>query len=272
MSDYFAIKALSNSLLGILKDRPAKFKAIWDGQLAWEETDAMRLGSGAHMIALEPDRFATEYAILEGPINESTQAPYGTSTKTFERWLAEVKKTEDRKILTKREYEQCKAIAEAFHAHDKIQELMQTSGKIFEQFWTTKWVDGEDEIVVKFKPDCVCLDAGVVIDLKTTVDPSPDAFGYKAGELGYYRQAAIYSQGLEAYYGKPFEFLIGAVCKEPPYEVAVYRLRPDDLKKGFDEFKALMVQYRTMRDAGVFRSYWQDDVQELDCKLWRKKR
>ena len=272
-NDYFAIKALSNSLLKELADSPARFKAIWDGDLKWDETDAMRLGSGAHMIALEPDRFASEYAILEGPINKSTGKPYGTDTQAFSKWLAEAKQAETRKILIASEYAQCKAIAEAFHAHGTIQELMATSGKVFEQTYMMRYLYSDGEVIdVKMKPDCVCVEAGKVIDLKTTDDPSPDAFGHKAGKLGYYRQGAIYAEGLEAYYGKPFEFLIGAVRKEPPYETAVYRIRSEDMDQGRDEFDELMRQYREMRDSGVFRSYWQDDVQELDCKLWRKKK
>lgn len=271
-TDYYKIKALSNSLLKELADSPARFKGIWDGDITWEETDAMRLGSGAHMLALEPERFESEYVVLEGLINKSTQKPYGRGTKAFDGWLAEVKQTETRKVLIASEYQDCKAMAEAFHAHDKIQELMQSSGKVFEQFWEMSYDFGEGvKIPFKFKPDCVCLDLGVVIDLKTTDDPSPDAFGYKAGKLGYYRQAAIYAEGLEGYYGRPFEFLIGAVRKEKPYESAVYKIKEADLQQGRDEFEALIGQYKDMKDSGVFRSYWQDGVHELDCKLWRKR-
>ena len=58
MSDYHAIKALSNSSLSVLKRSPTEFyKRFIAGEMKGQETDAMFLGSAVHMLALEPERF-----------------------------------------------------------------------------------------------------------------------------------------------------------------------------------------------------------------------
>ena len=92
MTDYHSIDALSNSSLSVLygngKGDPAGFHARFIAKtLKTEETDAMRLGSAVHMLALEPERFDSQYAIVEGPINPSTGNPYGRDAKKFQVWL-----------------------------------------------------------------------------------------------------------------------------------------------------------------------------------------
>ena len=85
MSDYHAIKALSNSSLSVLKRSPTEFyKRFVTGEMKGQESEAMFLGSAVHMLALEPERFDAEYVVLDGPINPTTKKPYGRDTKAFE--------------------------------------------------------------------------------------------------------------------------------------------------------------------------------------------
>ena len=80
MSDYHAIKALSNSSLSVLKRSPTEFYKRFvtedpKERMTVEESDAMLLGSAVHMLALEPERFDAEYIVLDGPINQSKKPP-----------------------------------------------------------------------------------------------------------------------------------------------------------------------------------------------------
>lgn len=56
------------------------------------ETPAMRLGSACHSFILENDKFVNDYRVLELPINENTQKPYGAETKVVKEYIATLPK------------------------------------------------------------------------------------------------------------------------------------------------------------------------------------
>jgi hypothetical protein len=51
------------------------------------DSPAFQVGRLAHMMILEPDRFA-EQVVTAGPINEKSGKPYGRDTKAFQDWQA----------------------------------------------------------------------------------------------------------------------------------------------------------------------------------------
>ncbi len=52
------------------------------------ETAAMRFGTATHSKILEPDKFLTDYSVLELPINEKTGKEYGSDTKKAKEYIA----------------------------------------------------------------------------------------------------------------------------------------------------------------------------------------
>lgn len=262
-TDYHSIPALSNSSLSVLKRSPAEFYARFIAKtMKQEETDAMRLGSAVHMLALEPERFDSEYRIESGPINPSTGKPYGRDTKKFEAWLAEVQANDKRKLILQDEFSESIEIAKAFQSHPTIAAIMVASTeKIYEQGYELSYIiEGEDPIRLKCKPDCVIPSEGLIVDLKTTSDPSPDAWKWSAEDYGYHRQAAIYLQAMEARYGKPFRFLFGVVRSKPPYEVGVYELCEDSISRGWSEVTNLIAEYKQRSATGDWLSDWQKGI------------
>jgi hypothetical protein len=57
------------------------------GILPAYDSPAFQVGRLAHMMILEPDRFA-EQVVTQGPSNEKTGKPYGRDTKAFQEWQA----------------------------------------------------------------------------------------------------------------------------------------------------------------------------------------
>ena len=276
MTDYHSIPALSNSSLSVLKRSPAEFYARFVADpptMASEETDAMRLGSAVHMLALEPERFHDRYLIETGPINPSTQKPYGRDTKRFEAWL-DIRKTEtDKTVLIYDEFESSMAIAEAFQAHPEILRIMAADAeKIYERGYEMSYlVEGQEPIRIKCKPDCVIPSEGLIIDLKTTSDPHPDVWKWSAEDYGYHRQAAIYLQAMEAYYGRPFRFLFGVVRSRAPYEVGVYELDDDSISRGWAQVEDLIAEYAKRKREDNWRSDWQVGIHSLNVPERRKR-
>ena len=278
MSDYHSIDALSNSSLSVLygngKGDPAGFHARFIAKtMKTEETDAMRLGSAVHMLALEPERFDDEYRIEAGPINSSTGKPYGRDTKKFEAWLAEAQSNDKRKLILQDEFAESLAIAKAFQSHLYIRAVMSLSSeKVFERGYEMAYlIDGEDPIRIKCKPDCVIPSEGLIIDLKTTSDPHPDAWKWSAEEYGYHRQAAIYLQAMGAYYGRPFRFLFGVVRSRAPYEVGVYELDEPSIERGWSQVEDLIAEYAQRKREDNWRSDWQVGIHSLNVPERRKR-
>ena len=274
MTDYHSIPALSNSSLSVLKRSPAEFHARFIAKtLKTEETDAMRLGSAVHMLALEPERFDSEYAIVEGPINPSTGNPYGRDTKKFQVWLDQEMMQQTRKVLLASEFSESIEIAKAFQSHSNIVSIMASkTEKVYERGYEMAYlVDGQDPIRLKCKPDCVIPSEGLIIDLKTTSDPHPDVWKWSAEEYGYHRQAAIYLQAMEAYYGRQFRFLFGVVRSKAPYEVGVYELDDDSISRGWSQVESLIAEYAKRKREDNWRSDWQVGIHSLNVPERRRR-
>ena len=269
--DYYEIDALSNSSLSVLKRSPQEFhERFVTCKQKGEETDAMRLGSAVHMLALEPEKFDGEYVVLEGPINAKTGNPYGRDTKAFTEWLEAASVDETRKVLIREDFDSSLKIAQAFHSHEIIEGLMSVEGKEFEKtlLLTYQYDDGSSERV-KCKPDCIIPAESIIIDLKTSSDPRPDEFQWSALRYGYYRQAAIYLDACEVYYGKEFRFLFGVVNSKAPNECGVFELTPGDIQRGRDEYHELIEEYSRRLAGNNWRSDWQVGIHSL--QLPRKK-
>lgn len=274
MTDYHSIDALSNSSLSVLKRSPTEFHARFVAKtLKTEETDAMRLGSAVHMLALEPEKFYSEYRIEAGPINPSTDRPYGRDSKKFEAWLEEAKNFDKRKILLRDEFAESLEIAKAFQSHPDILSIMASkTEKVYERGYEMAYlVEGQDPIRLKCKPDCVIPNIGLIIDLKTTSDPHPDVWKWSAEEYGYHRQAAIYLQAMGAYYGKTFRFLFGVVRSRAPYEVGVYELDNDSIGRGWSQVEDLIAEYAKRKREDNWRSDWQVGIHTLNVPERRKR-
>ena len=270
---YHAIKALSNSSLSVLKESPTKFyKLFVTGEMKGQETDAMLLGSAVHMLALEPERFDQQYVVLDGPINPTTKKPYGRDTIKFKDWLDSLAIEPNRHVLIAGEFAESLAIAKAFQAHPTIAAIMASRAeKLFESEYSMEYEIGDDKVEMKCKIDFVCPSERLIIDLKTTSDPSPYAWSWSAEDFGYHRQAAIYSDAMEAKYGGPFRFLFGVVRSKQPYEAAVYELDAESIQRGRIEYEALIEEYIYRKANNDWLSEWQRGVFSINVPTRRRK-
>ena len=269
MTNYHSIPALSNSSLSVLKRSPAEFYARFVADpptMTSEETDAMRLGSAVHMLALEPERFDKRYTILQGPINPTTKKPYGRDTNKFKDWFLSLDIEPDRDVLLEDEFSESLSIARAFQGHPEILRIMAADAeKIYERgFELSYLVEGQEPIRLKCKPDCVIPSEGLIIDLKTTSDPHPDSWKWSAEDFGYHRQAAIYLEAMRSLYGRQFQFLFGVVRSKPPYEVGVYELDQGSLNRGWEEVTGLIDEYQQRKATGDWLSDWQKGIATIN--------
>ena len=275
--DYHAIKALSNSSLSVLKRSPTEFYRRFVTEdpaerMKGQESEAMLLGSAVHMLALEPERFDAEYVVLDGPINTRTEKPYGRDTRAFTEWLSVEMLRHTRKILIREELADSLAIAKAFQGHPVIAAIMASRAeKLFESEYAMEYETLDSKVDLKCKIDFVCPTERIIVDLKTTSDPSPYAWSWSAEDFGYHRQAAIYSDAMEAKYGEPFRFLFGVVRSKEPYEAAVYELDAESISRGRSEYEALIGEYVDRKAKNDWLSDWQRGVFSVNIPTRRRK-
>ena len=168
------------------------------------ETPAMRLGSGIHCAALEPDAFPLRYEIWDG------------GTRRGKEWDAFCAMHADKVILKADEYATCLAVRDAIHANRDAAALLRGESEV-----SVQWTDAATGIACKARLDHVY--GGSVIDLKSTASVDKRLFEIAASKMEYAAQLAFYVRGLEAADPDAYDMAVRiiAVEQEPPHDVLV---------------------------------------------------
>lgn len=192
------------------------------GVLAKEPTDEMNLGTALHYATLEPEKFSDEIAVAPEGIDRRTKVGK-------EAW-AEFEDTSAGKIILSADQAgRCKAMADAILGHKEARNAIQFMGKVEQAI---RWQDPATSLWIRNLIDKWIPGASLVIDIKTSKDPSPVAFARSVFNFGYHCQAALYLRGVKQVYGVDAEFLFVVVGSQPPHEVACYCLDNDALSLG----------------------------------------
>ncbi len=122
-------------------------------------------------------------------------------------------------------------------------------------------------IPCKARLDRVCVEEGLVLDLKTTDSIEPDLFLKKVIGLGYDFQAAYYAKAAEVAFGKPFKFLFVAVERKAPYTVDIFEATPDMVEEATYKCEQALYRYAlcTENDSWPNR---EPVVRQLDYPSW----
>lgn len=197
------------------------------------DTDALRQGRAGHTGILEPDRFLLEYAVWR---SEKDGRRFG------KKWDAFCEANADKCILTEAQYAAALRMRDAVNKHAVASRLVIGPG---DNELTLRWVHQSTGIACKARIDRLAAGAAgadaALVDIKTTRDPSPRAFGASAARYGYCFQLAFYGDGVVAALGrKPPPTKIIAVQNCEPFDVVVYDLGQDELAKGREQVERAM--------------------------------
>jgi len=204
-----------------------------------KKTPGLILGSAVHCAVLEPYEFGKRYAI----------APeVDRRTKEGKEIMANFEASiEGLEVISKADSVICERIMEAINRHEEAALLLSKITAV------EKIIEVQD---MKCKPDGICEPLHLLIDLKTTEDASPIAFGRSALKYRYDVQAAFYSDIYEAVYGhRPEGFIFIAVEKTPPYAVAVYVIEDGDIEVGRQKYKADLETWRECRQSNEWNGF-----------------
>lgn len=254
-ADYHATSAISKSTL----DRAHKSAAHWMAP-STPPTVAMSFGTAFHSMVLEPEDFNAQCAVSPA-LDRRTKAGK-------EAWSRFEQENEGKAIITSQECEAILAMKDAVQKHPKGRYLFSGGKAEVSAFWQ----DSQTGLECKCRPDYV-TSSGLLVDLKSTQDASPEGFAKSAAKFRYHVQAAWYLNGWQCASGeKPLGFLFVAVEKQPPYNVGLYMLDPESLELGWRTATSDLNKIkRWMEEADwkvLERSGYSPDIVELKLPAW----
>jgi len=249
MAEYQAHPAVSRSYLVDILKSPAHAQAAKANRGA--PTKAMIIGSATHTVILEPWEFDKEFCI----------ADIDGRTREGRNLLADLKARGISPVTTE-QMEMIKAMDLSVRNHKSAFRLLQT-GYAEESIF---WIDKETGIQCKARTD-FRRDDGIIPDLKTCLDASPEAFQRTLLDRNYHVQAAMYLDGLNENNIVAEVFVFIAVEKEPPFAVGVYVLDNDFVEIGRQQYKkALQILAQCIKDK-KYPAY-SEDIVELKPPMW----
>lgn len=279
MADYLAWEAVSNSGVGKLLRSPAHYRA---SVLEPEgDTDALRIGKAAHKAVLEPDDFERDFYRIPWADPEvyrnkdGSESANPAATKAYKEAVQAAVDTHPGKTgLSREEWDAAWAMRASALLHPRLEKVITATGQAE---LSIVWVDEATGVLCKSRLDwhTPTYAGGAILDLKTTVDASPWAFGGAANRYGYYRQGAMNLRGAEAV-GLPVRhFVLAAMEKEArvwtPQGLAhgcvLYRLRDEDRQTGNEQINMALALYAECKRTGEWPGYT-TDVVDLTLPGW----
>lgn len=217
-----------------------------------EETDALKFGSLAHRVVLEPDSLDGAYHVR----------PDGLSftTKEGKAWRDA---HGDRPIITHDEWTRASAVRDAVWKHREARALLTNAQREKSLFATDK-----DGTLRKGRLDLIPAGTDCLADLKTCESAALGDHERDSLQYRYFVQAAYYLD-LAQMIGLEFDkFAFICVEKTPPYLVAVYQVDPEILDLGRTFYRRDLAEVQSCTETGIWPGY---KTQMAGLPAWAKK-
>lgn len=225
-----------------------------------KDTPALALGRLIHFAVLEPQRFADTARVRPDFGNMRTTKAKAEAAQ----WEQEL--PYHAMPVSAEDMEVVQGILASAKAHSRVPNLLKTGRAENSLFWR----DEHHDLLMKCRPDFVA-ETGYVVDIKTTMDASPEAFSRDVVKYGYGISAAHYLEGMRTTgAAKADHFIILAIEKAPPYAMAIYDLAGDALDRGHQWRHKGLCEIKEALSTGVFTGY-PEHVQVLEEPKWAPK-
>lgn len=258
--EYRSHPAISRSELWEMRKTPRMFKYIKDN--GTEPTPALLFGQAFHKLALEPDSFFDEYAIMPD-IDRRTKE----GKEVYARFVQD---SCEKIILDRDLFDQITGMCESLKSEPLAEKLLD-SPRENPYFWTDP-LTGEK---CKCRTDVTNMRYSnpIIVDVKSTNDASTEAFIKSAINYGYDFQAAMYCNGVEAVIGIRPIFVFIAVEKTPPYMVNILQADELFLRRGNNLFREYISLYHDCKHTGNWFGYLgkQNQINNLALPTWLAK-
>ena len=220
---------------GVVSMAHMRAMMLKDREDASDATPAMRWGTLAHAVLLDPVTFAGMVAVVPETYTDSKgeTKPWTFASKSCQAWRAEQHRR-GRQIVTRAELARLGAMRKALMLESTARGYL---GRIEATEQGIEWTDTNYGLA-KGKPDGT--GKGLLIEYKTARTISRRWFLNDAKRRGYHIGAAWYWHGL----GEPQEVIIIVQESAPPYSCACYDVPASVLVPAYEEAAKIALQYR----------------------------
>ena len=247
-AEYHAADGISKSDLDLIHKSPAHYKAA-----RHEDTPALGFGTAFHCAVLENDRFNATYTIIEGD----------RRTKFVKDAIKDAEAA-GKIILTHDDFNALMSMAQAVFKNPICAALIRDSVKEHSVFAEL------DDVRVKCRPDGWNTEKGVLFDLKSTEDASPEGFARTVAKYRYHVQDAFYRHVIASATNcdaDDLSFIFVAVEKKPPFAVALYQLDELAALQGWVDAREDLRRYKSAEDTGKWGGY-SPRIETLSLPRW----
>ncbi len=240
--EYREHPAVSRSELWKISESPEKFKYYKENPS--EPTPALIFGQMFHKLALEPETFNDEFAVMPNVDRRTKEGK--------EIWTEFMEQSGGKVIISAGDYQKAYEMCESLNNAPYVKKLL--SGEREKTFFWTDEMTGEE---CKCRVDCITETAkvNIISDLKSAAKGDTEHFMRDAINYGYDFQSAMYSEGVKANTGKEYVFVFIVVEKEPPYAVNVLQADSLFIKRGYDLFREYIGIYHDCKETGDWYGY-----------------
>ena len=196
----------------------------------------MALGTAVHTLVLEPATFNDEFIVMP---------KIDKRTKIGKELFAEFEAASAGKtVIAEDMLAKAQAMADSVRSHPVAGLLLEDVVSESSIYWWYKTMDPDDstkfKTMLKVRPDAICRNYPVIIDLKSTVDGSYSGFIRAIQNYYYHVSAAMYLEGVnqckellaEMGHFAYTKFLFVCVESAEPYLTSIYELSPEYLDVG----------------------------------------
>ena len=247
-AEYHAADGISKSDLDLIHRSPAHYKAA-----RHEDTPALRFGTAFHCAVLENDRFNETYTVIEGDRRTNVVK-------------AAIKEAKDagKSVLDAEDFNALMGMSQAVFKNPICAALLRGSLKEHSVF---SEIDG---VRVKCRPDGWSTEKGVLFDLKSTEDASPEGFARTVAKYRYHVQDAFYRHVVASATNcdaDDLSFIFIAVEKKPPFAVALYQLDELATLQGWVDAREDLRRYKAAKESGKWCGY-SPRIETLSLPRW----
>jgi hypothetical protein len=224
---------LSSSGLKLLLKDPKEFhKKYILNQDERKESNAFDEGSYAHSLILEPHKIEEEYRFFPG------------FSKRGKEWDEFKESHKGFYILSKAQKVRTEDLVQGYHNNEVAKTLMIGTDK---ELTCLVEIDG---VKIKVRADAIHLDAGYIVDVKTTgFSAEHGSFKMTIKQFGYDLSAALYSMAFSKHLNKPFDFYFLVLSKQDG-ACEVFKTSRETMENGMAQVREAIRLYKKYTENG----------------------
>jgi exodeoxyribonuclease VIII len=250
----------SSQLIHVLRT-PAHF-LYHSLQGSSEESDLMRMGTAVHCMVLEPNEFQNRYVMAPRHYDKRRKVDLAELDAIASQYPG-------RTILEPSEQVTLKKIVEGLRNHAKARQVLAAKGQSELSIF---WRDDLTGLDLKVRIDRLVEigSTGMMLEVKSTDNASPEAFARKIVDMDYDLRAVMYADGVQKAYGFTPAIAWLVIERETGF-VAMYQPTAKMLQRARRRYEEARIAVAHAKSLNSWPAYQTgESIETIDLPRWVK--